>query len=144
VYSVINTERGILTGGRDANICVFDNKFAITQTMGFFAAISSVCVTGSKLVVGTENAEVLEVVDYLEDTAPNVVVQAHHDGELYALDINPVQMTQFVTVGEDNKIILWDANSRKMLKMGIISSKSGPRRRRTKYDATIHTHGTLV
>jgi WD40 repeat protein len=78
-------------------------------------------VQGTKLVVGTENAEVLEVVDYVEDTAPTIVVQAHHDGELWALDINPCHSSQFVTCGEDNKIILWDANTRKMLKVCLTS-----------------------
>lgn len=64
---------------------------------------------------------------------------SHSDGELWALDVPPsggAAGGDVCTVGEDNKIIIWDAQSHRALRCAPISSSAAALRRRDPRAAT--------
>jgi len=122
----------LITGSKDKTVIVWSGKLEKLQTFNFNAGIRALYVSGKKLIVGTEGAEIYQIDDYGSSSEPIRLLTAHSDGELWGLDINPKQVNQFVTAGEDNKLILWDRSTHKLLKMTEINSKAGIRHKREK------------
>lgn len=66
-----------------------------------------------------------------------VCFQGHHDGELWGLDVANSSNSLVATVGEDNKLIVWDAAAHKALRTGVIAeSLSGGTARKVKRAST--------
>ena len=49
-------------------------------------------------------------------------IQAHHDGELWGLGVSP-SGNEIATIGEDNKLMIWEPRSHKLLRSGPISTE---------------------
>jgi WD40 repeat protein len=49
-------------------------------------------------------------------------LQSHHDGELWGLAVSP-SGNEIATIGEDNKLMIWDPRTHKLLRSGPISSE---------------------
>jgi WD40 repeat protein len=65
-------------------------------------------VQGTRLLIGTEEAEILET-DIASERKLALLVKGHFDGELWGLDTDPNHPQYFATAGEDNKLFIWDA-----------------------------------
>jgi hypothetical protein len=65
---------------------------------------------------------------------PNLVAQAHSDGELWAVAVT--KSGRVVTAGEDNKIMTWDPQSHRIVSCAPISTKAAGLRRRDPRAAT--------
>eukprot|EP00945_MAST-04E_sp_MAST-4E-sp1_P001800 g1800.t1 len=103
----------IVSGGSDGKMNVFNgtdiaNTFQISKH-----AVSSLsfCANGSRVVAGTRRGEV-----FLVDTSTGdktVCVESHFDGETWGLAVHPFD-PYVVTSGDDNTLIYWDMNTKKV------------------------------
>jgi WD40 repeat protein len=93
-----------------------------------------------RLIVGIESAELHEIANYTNASgSPQRLVNGHHDGETWGLDVSPVDPNIFATVGEDNKIVLWDSAKHSVLKQNEVNSKPDRDTRRKREKASTLT-----
>ncbi|XP_055292521.1 echinoderm microtubule-associated protein-like 5 isoform X5 [Moschus berezovskii] len=74
--------------------------------------VRSVCRGKGKILVGTRNAEIIEVGE--KNAACNVLVSGHVDGPVWGLATHPSR-DFFLSAAEDGTVRLWDVADRKML-----------------------------
>ncbi|ERE73685.1 echinoderm microtubule-associated protein-like 5 [Cricetulus griseus] len=74
--------------------------------------VRSVCRGKGKILVGTRNAEIIEVGE--KNAACNVLVNGHVDGPIWGLATHPSR-DFFLSAAEDGTVRLWDIADKKML-----------------------------
>ncbi|TNM95484.1 hypothetical protein fugu_016567 [Takifugu bimaculatus] len=74
--------------------------------------VRSVCRGKGKILVGTRNAEIIEVGE--KNAACNILVNGHMDGPIWGLATHPSRDV-FLSAAEDGTIRLWDIPEKKML-----------------------------
>ncbi|CAG10611.1 unnamed protein product, partial [Tetraodon nigroviridis] len=74
--------------------------------------VRSVCRGKGKILVGTRNAEIIEVGE--KNAACNILVNGHMDGAIWGLATHPSRDV-FLSAAEDGTIRLWDIPEKKML-----------------------------
>lgn len=82
----------------------------------------SVDLKDGNLLCGLRNGTILEIKNAAESEAnePSVLMQSHFEGETWGLSVND---NMIITSGDDNRIMLMDANTRKYVRGGKISDK---------------------
>jgi microtubule-associated protein-like 6 len=65
------------------------------------------------VLVGTRGGEIVE----FGGPKPIVYIRSHFDGELWGLATHPTR-EEFVTVGQDNVLAIWDVKTRKQKRFG--------------------------
>ncbi|NXV10481.1 EMAL6 protein, partial [Cettia cetti] len=112
-------EEGFATGGRDGCIRLWDTEFKpITKIdlreteQGYKApavppglSIRSVCWKGDRILAGTQDSEIFEVL-VRERDKPVLIMQGHCEGELWALAVHPKKPLA-VTGSDDRSVRLW-------------------------------------
>lgn len=75
------------------------------------------------LLIGLRNGSILELKNALEadSNQPTVVAQSHFEGEAWGLIELP--SGEIITIGDDNRIMMFDTNERKFVRGGKISTK---------------------
>lgn len=71
----------------------------------------SVCeANDGTLLVGTRGGEILEFKS--SKPKPDIHMRSHYEGELWGLATHPVK-EEFVTIGQDMMLAIWDIKTRK-------------------------------
>jgi len=120
IYSVDYTPGGMVSGGRDGAVIVCDKKVTPVNKFSFPGQVRSISVLGPNLIVGLHTGQIYVVNNFetSKDIGP-ALVYGHFDGELWTGEWGPDGST-FVTAGEDNMLVVWDANKRTMLRQSTI------------------------
>ncbi|XP_040207585.1 echinoderm microtubule-associated protein-like 6 isoform X1 [Rana temporaria] len=113
IFSMYACEEGFSTGGRDGCIRLWDNDFKpITKIdlrdsdQGYKGlSIRSVCWKGDRILAGTQDSEIFEVM-VRERDKPMLIMQGHCEGELWALAVHPKKPLA-VTGSDDRSVRLW-------------------------------------
>ncbi|XP_061915415.1 echinoderm microtubule-associated protein-like 6 isoform X1 [Entelurus aequoreus] len=121
IFSMYACEEGFATGGRDGCVRLWDVDFkAITKMdlreaeQGYKAlSIRSVCWRADRILAGTQDGEIFEVMVQERDK-PLLLMQAHGDGELWALDVHPKKPLA-VTGSDDRSVRLWSLLDRTLV-----------------------------
>ncbi|XP_035283834.1 echinoderm microtubule-associated protein-like 5 isoform X4 [Anguilla anguilla] len=74
--------------------------------------VRSVCRGKGKILVGTRNAEIIEVGE--KNAACNILVNGHMDGPIWGVGAHPSRDV-FLSAAEDGTVRLWDIPEKKML-----------------------------
>uniref|UniRef100_A0AAY4A246 Echinoderm microtubule-associated protein-like 5 n=1 Tax=Denticeps clupeoides TaxID=299321 RepID=A0AAY4A246_9TELE len=82
------------------------------ETGQIIDCVRSVCRGKGKILVGTRNAEIIEVGE--KNAACNILVNGHMDGPIWGLGTHPTRDV-FLSAAEDGTVRLWDIPERKML-----------------------------
>ncbi|XP_016405479.1 echinoderm microtubule-associated protein-like 5, partial [Sinocyclocheilus rhinocerous] len=82
------------------------------ETGQIIDCVRSVCRGKGKILVGTRNAEIIEVGE--KNAACNILVNGHMDGPIWGLGAHPTRDV-FLSAAEDGTVRLWDISERKML-----------------------------
>uniref|UniRef100_A0A3Q1EQL2 EMAP like 6 n=1 Tax=Acanthochromis polyacanthus TaxID=80966 RepID=A0A3Q1EQL2_9TELE len=111
IFSMHACEEGFATGGRDGCIRLWDVDFKpITKIdlreaeQGYKLSIRSVCWKADRILAGTQDSEIFEVMVRDRDK-PVLLMQGHSEGELWALDLHPKQPV--AVTGSDDRSVLW-------------------------------------
>uniref|UniRef100_A0A671RXC3 Echinoderm microtubule-associated protein-like 5 n=1 Tax=Sinocyclocheilus anshuiensis TaxID=1608454 RepID=A0A671RXC3_9TELE len=82
------------------------------ETGQIIDCVRSVCRGKGKILVGTRNAEIIEVGE--KNAACNILVNGHMDGPIWGLGAH-LTRDVFLSAAEDGTVRLWDISERKML-----------------------------
>ncbi|XP_075781606.1 echinoderm microtubule-associated protein-like 6 isoform X3 [Pelodiscus sinensis] len=113
IFSMYACEEGFATGGRDGCIRLWDTDFKpitkidLRETEQGYKGLSirSVCWKGDRLLAGTQDSEIFEVI-VRERDKPMLIMQGHCEGELWALAVHPKKPLA-VTGSDDRSVRLW-------------------------------------
>jgi microtubule-associated protein-like 6 len=124
VYAMAPAELGIVTGGRDGLVKLWDREFNCTRQLNmmeseprpYYPAVHSVCCNrnGTKLAVGMRGGEVFELAIVSGKRA--LLTEGHSKMQLRGLAVNPANADQYATIGDDGTLRLWSLSKKKALK----------------------------
>jgi len=117
---------GVVTGGKDNVLIEFSEDFKEVRRVKVSACPKALDQNGEgSFVVGLRDGSIVE---FVNGTEPKLLMSSHSDGELWGLDICPV--TGYVlTTADDNKIMVWDPQAKKVVSTGTINEVAGPKPR---------------
>lgn len=108
VFCACQTEDGYLTGGKDGEIKIWDQKFkpvssiSLNELLKKEIWIRAICKQSDKILIGTQDSEIYEIV--LRDrNNPKLLVSGHAAKELWALAMHPKKLV-FATGSDDMSV----------------------------------------
>ncbi|XP_045150033.1 echinoderm microtubule-associated protein-like 6 [Echinops telfairi] len=121
IFSMYGCEEGFATGGRDGCIRLWDTDFKpitkidLRETEQGYKGLSirSVCWKADRLLAGTQDSEIFEVI-VRERDKPVLILQGHCEGELWALALHPKKPLA-VTGSDDRSVRLWSLADRALI-----------------------------
>ena len=124
IYSMFSSDHGILSGGKDNRIRIWSHRLEPGATFdlsyfGILPSIRSVCLStdGTCIVFGTLGGNVFEIsaIDG-SDLRGGPIACSHFTGNLRFLCAHPSKH-EFITVGDDKQLRIWDIKSHTLLKI---------------------------
>lgn len=129
-----------MTGGKDQKINIY------TTGPGEMTLEKSIDIDGSfpkgldyfngKILAGLRNGNIIEIDEATEEK--KIVLSSHHEGETWGLEIVPATKSIF-TVGDDNKILQFNYETRTCENRGFLSEKSQPKNTKRAKEVTAST-----
>ncbi|TPX51863.1 hypothetical protein SeMB42_g00535 [Synchytrium endobioticum] len=120
VFAIASRANTIVTSGKDGRIVLRDSMLRELASVQVESGVRALCFNAdaSRLLAGLEDSVIVEI-EGLHDGTPRVekIMAAHSAAkleEVSAVDVNPRRDAEYVTVGDDSKVIKWDAKHRKM------------------------------
>lgn len=89
-----------------------------------------------KILAGLRNGSIFELDEASEDK--KLLMASHHEGEAWGIEVIPEDNT-IMSIGDDNKIMVYDYENRKFIKKGSISEKSEPKNKEKAKKVTAST-----
>jgi len=115
---------GVVTGGKDNVLIVFDENFKEVRRVDVPACPKALDQNGQgDFVVGLRNGSIIEFERGLQG---KTVMSSHSDGEVWGLAICP-HTGLIVTACDDNKVMVWDPETRRCVNTGTINTVAGPK-----------------
>lgn len=107
----------LYSGCRKKSIIVTDTEsMDMLRKIEMHSTPRAIDVIDDLMAVGTRDGTITEV--NLTDESQTVLMQSHHTGEAWGLDVNDKYV---VTSGDDDQVILWDPISRKPVASTIVN-----------------------
>jgi microtubule-associated protein-like 6 len=125
ISCLIRQSPGMLIGGPEVVKLVDAKMQTVAEVKIGKGRARAICVgPNGDMAVGTSLAEIHLFRGFASNNnaVGTVVVQSHHDGELWGLAVSP-SGNEIATIGEDNKLMIWDPRTHKLLRSGPISSE---------------------
>jgi len=127
-----------LVGGSAGVLYLCDKKMNVMNKfkIGEGEKICSIKANGQNVVIGTMEGNIYKsTIDNLGNLgAP--ILQGHSDGELWGICQSTENPDQFVTAGEDNKLMVWSKGEHKCIAQCVIDEKRGKKKKRRRAGTT--------
>ena len=131
LYVVEGDAGGLCSASSDGKVQLWSNKLDVGSMFDISAlgcvdrCVSSVCwdPTNKKILVGMWSSEIYEINDtegYNIHDGP--IVSGHYGMQVHGLAVSPVNPNHYVTVGMDKTVRIWDAASRKVVRMAVFDT----------------------
>ena len=143
IHTIFTCPEGALTSG-DGKVKLHDSKFNTILSFDTGAGgARSVFLRDKTLVLGTNMCEMYYTRDYATSSKLEMIHTGHCDGELWAVAPHPDASSGiFASVGEDNRIITWQAIQHKAIKSAPITNDAATVARKIQRAATSTTFST--
>merc|ERR1712100_755682 len=130
VNSLSSTTKGLVSGGKDGTIKLWDNSLNKIQEYSmndatpkpYRSCVRSVMwdVAMNKILVGTKGSEIYEI---SKDSKRTILLnEGHCADELWGLSTHPANDDLFVTAGDDKTVRIWSISKRRMLKKAVLDT----------------------
>jgi len=130
VNSLYATNKGLVSGGKDGYVKLWDNGLNKIQEYSmndatpkpFRSVVRSVMwdVPMNKILVGTKGSEIYEI---SKDSKRTILLnEGHCADELWGLSTHPANEDLFVTAGDDKTVRIWSISKRRMLKKAVLDT----------------------
>merc|ERR1711871_757859 len=130
VNSLSSTTKGLVSGGKDGYVKLWDNglnkiqeySMADATPKPFRTCVRSVVwdVPMNKILVGTKGSEIYEI---SKDSKRTLLLnEGHCADELWGLSTHPANDDLFVTAGDDKTVRVWSISKRRMLKKAVLDT----------------------
>lgn len=120
----------LISGGKDNKIVIYNNangEYTLDKVIDFESSYpKAMDFFNGNILVGLRNGTVLEVNTATEEK--KTLLASHHEGEAWGLAIID-ETNQFLTIGDDNKLMQFDYMQKKFIKQGRIGKKAIDRQR---------------
>lgn len=121
--SAIAHEQGkLITGGRDLKVNVYSTANGEPTLEKSFeiegSHPKSIDYFNGKILVGLRNGSIWELNE--SSGEKKLLLASHHEGEAWGLEVIPEE-NKIMTVGDDNKVMVFDYNERRFLRQGVLS-----------------------
>ena len=122
---------GLCTGSTDGKIQLWSAElevgacFDLASLGGVSKTVQSVNwdFANHKILIGSWSSEVFEMNDIEGfDINDGPVVQGHFEHRLFGLSVNPANGTEYVTVGEDKTVRIWDTETHTLKTMSVLDT----------------------
>jgi microtubule-associated protein-like 6 len=114
----------LISGGKDNKIVIYNNAngdYTLDKVIDFDSSYpKAIDFFQGKILVGLRNGSILEI--NAETEEKKSLLSSHHEGEAWGLHIIH-DKGQFLTVGDDNKLMLFDYENMKFIRKGTLGKK---------------------
>jgi WD40 repeat protein len=122
ITAIVHEQGKLISGGRDNKIVVYSAKggeYILEKTFELEGShAKSIDYFNGKILVGLRNGSIYEINESTEEK--KLLLASHHEGESWGLEVIP-EDKMIMTVGDDNKVMMFDYANRKFVKQGTIS-----------------------
>jgi len=125
ITALIHEEGKLISGGKDNKICIFraaGGEYSLEKSIDFDSSYPrAIDYMNGKILIGLRNGSIFEINEASEERKQ--LLASHHEGEAWGLEIIPEDNLLF-TIGDDNKVMIFDYEKKQFIKKGTISEKS--------------------
>lgn len=130
----------MISGGKDNKIVIYSargGEYSLEKTIDFETSYPrSLDYFNGKILAGLRNGSIFEIVEDTEEK--KLLLASHHEGEAWGIEVIPEENT-LMSIGDDNKIMVYDYENKKFIKKGTISEKSEPKNKEKAKKVTAST-----
>lgn len=117
-------EGKLFSGAKDGKVnCIDVNSCSVTNTVEFPSLIRAIDCCGGKLLVGQRDG----TITCHDNGTNNDIMKSHSDGEVWGLD--SCADGTIITSGDDNKVMMWNPDTRKHMKTVKVTDRREKSRR---------------
>lgn len=140
VTALIHEQGKLISGGKDNKIVIHSAKggeYVLEKTIDFETSYPrSIDYMNGKILAGLRNGSIFEINEDTEERRQ--LLASHHEGEAWGLEIIP-EDNHILSIGDDNKVMVFDYEAKKFVKKGTISEKSEPKNKEKAKKVTAST-----
>lgn len=129
ITAMVHENGKLISGGRDKKILIHSvtdgGELTLEKTIDLDSSYpKSIDYFNGKILIGLRNGSIIEINESTGEK--KLLLASHHEGESWGLEVIPEDKT-ILTIGDDNKVMVFDYANRKFIKQGTISTKSQPK-----------------
>lgn len=125
--AVIHENGKLISGGKDNRIVIYAGKageYTLEKSIEFDSSFPrALDYYNGKILVGLRNGSIYEINEATEEKKH--ILASHHEGEAWGLEVVPDE-NLILTIGDDNKVMVFDYEQKRFIRKGTISEKSEP------------------
>lgn len=128
ITAMIHEQGKLITGGKDNKLMIFNTSkgdITLEKTIDLDSSYPrAIDYMDGKVLVGLRNGMIFEYSE--ENETKKNLMAAHHEGEAWGLEVVP-EKNLILTIGDDNKVMVYNYLERKFISKGTISKKDKPK-----------------
>jgi len=120
-----------VSGGKDGKLLIFNGSdLTLEKSIDFEGSFpKAIDYMGGKILVGMRNGSIFEIDEASQEKRH--ILASHHEGEAWGLEVLD-QDGQFLTCGDDNKVMLFDYVNKKFIDQGTVAKTPSKDQERNK------------
>jgi WD40 repeat protein len=125
---MVHDQGKLVSGGKDNKVIIYSavgGECKLEKIIDFEGSYpKALDYFNGKILAGLRNGSIFEINEETEEKKQ--LMASHHEGEAWGLEVIPEDKCVF-TIGDDNKVMVFDYENKKFIRKGTISEKSKPK-----------------